>query len=551
MMAQVGGQLETVAPPRRLFGPDYAWLLALLVVSVAIHAWLLTHTAVTARDSLGFARYALCLRHPSLSVNPPDPSRTVVEVIKESEQPPGYPLAILAASYPLRLAVDRPLPETMLLAAQLANALAGVLLVFPTYLIGRMLFGRAVGFASALVIQVLPVMAHVTSDGLSEGVYLLGATTSLMLAVRSLRRPGIAGFLLTGLVVGGTYLVRPEGLLVAISTGLVVVLLALGRQWPWEAVMARLTALGVGLAMIAAPYMLLIGGFTNKPTIQQMLSPGEGPKGLIWKGQPTSQRLVASEELLAVWWNEAEDRGTPRWLWGLVGVTRETLKTGFYVPVLLGVAGLGVLRRRVLADPGMAVLPLLAGLNAAVLVAMAASKGYVSERHTVLIVLILAVFAVGCAGPVIEGLSRLPVVGHFWGRRYAGVGLLLAFTFSALPATLKPLHSHRVGHRHAGEFLARHVQEGDVVIDPFCWAEWYAGRTLYTIPPDPPAVAGQSRWVVLEHITHENPHSRLPRLEAALNVAMDRANPPVVAYQWPEDVPFEEAKVIVYRQTIR
>ena len=50
------------------------------------------------------------------------------------------------------------------------------------------------------------------------------------------------------------------------------------------------------------------------------------------------------------------------------------------------------------------------------------------------------------------------------------------------------------------------MQPSDTLIDPFSWAEWFAGRTLYAIPADPPPLPGTSRWVVLEHITHDNPH---------------------------------------------
>lgn len=552
-MAHVGGNIEQVAPERKLFGPDYALLLALAAISIAIHGWLLTHTGLTARDSLGFARYALMLENPAASVNPPDPSLTIVDVIKKAEHPPGYPAAVLGASRLVRMSSGLPLPEAMLLGAQLANALAGVLLVVPTYLLGRMLFGRGVGFAAAMLVQVLPGFAQVTSDGLSEGVYLLGATTAMTLGVRAVRRPAIRWFLLTGILVGGTYLVRPEGLFVAASVGLMIVLLGVTRKWSREAALARLTALVVGIGFVAGPYMLVIGGVTNKPTVQQLLDPGEGPKGLLWKGQPTSQKRGADGTLFAVWWNEEEDHGKSRLLWAIKGVTEETLKTGFYLPALLGIAGLIAFRRRVVSDPGLAAMAVLAGLNTVVLIAMAMSKGYVSERHTVLIALILCLFGAAAADPVTGILSRLPVVGRFWSGRYAAPLLLLAIVASALPSTLKPLHQHRVGHRYAGEFLADKVKPGDTMIDPFSWAEWFAGRTLYADPPgDPnPAPAGSSRWVVMEHISHDNPHTRLPRLQAALDVVNDTANPPVAVYQWPENVPFAEAKVIVYRQIVK
>jgi len=552
MATHIGGQIEAVTEQRSLFGPDYGLLLLLGVISLAIHGWLLTHTGITARDSLGFSRYALNLENPAASAMPPDPSRTIVDVIKSEEHPPGFPAAVLAVSRIVRVATDLPTAQAMLLSAQLANVIAAVLLVIPTYLLGRMLFGRRVGFAAALLIQVLPVFAHVTSDGLSEGVYLLGATTAMMFGVRAVRRPGVGWFLLTGLSVGATYLVRPEGLFVAASVGLMIVILGAMRKWPRDAALARLTALAVGIGMVAGPYVMVIGRMTNKTTPLQMIAPSEGPKGLIWKGQPTSQnRTSPSTSLLATWWNESEDSGSSRLLWAIKAVVTETLKTGFYVPAILGFAGLIAFRRRAMSDPGLAVMALLAGLNAAVLVAMAMSKGYVSERHTVLISLILCLFAAAVADPLFGQLSRLPVVGRFWAGRYAAPGLMLAIVASALPSTLKPLHQHRVGHKHAGEFLATKIQPGDTVIDPFSWAEWFAGRTLHVIPADPAAQPGSSRWVVLEHITHDNPHARLPRLQAALQVAGDRANPPKVAYQWPENVPFAEAKVIVYQQVVK
>ena len=213
MNAIVGGRLEPVERKRWLFGPDYLRLAVLAVVAVAVHAWLIDHTALTARDTLGFARQALCYANPEAAPPRADGRpHTTIDIIREAEQPPGFPLAIWASSKLVARVSDRPLPDRALLSAQVANAIAAVLLVVPTYLIGRMLFGRNVGFAAALLFQVLPVPARITSDGLSEGVYLLVTAVAILLAVRAVRRPGIAGFLLCGLATGASYLVRPEGL---------------------------------------------------------------------------------------------------------------------------------------------------------------------------------------------------------------------------------------------------------------------------------------------------------------------------------------------------
>ena len=188
MAATIGGRIEAVAPRRSLFGPDYLRLAALAAASLAVHLWLVSHTAVTARDGLGFARYALALQSPHGASVPHDPTRTAVDVVRQQKHPPGYPAAVWLTAKFVRKAVEMPLSESTLLAAQLVSAGAALLLVLPTYLLGRMLFGRNVAFAAALLFQVLPVPAHVTSDGLTEATYLLAAVTALALGVRAVRR---------------------------------------------------------------------------------------------------------------------------------------------------------------------------------------------------------------------------------------------------------------------------------------------------------------------------------------------------------------------------
>ena len=222
---------------------------------------MLTHAKVTARDSIGFARIALQFEQPKAAG-----LGDVVGVLKHSQHPPGYPLAVLAVSWPVRAVYDSDLPDQMLKSAQVASCIAAVLLVFPTYWLGRLLFGKFAGFAAALLFQVLPVPAEITSDGLTEGLYLLGLGTALLLGTRAIRKPGVGGFLLCGLATGLTYLVRPEGLLVASAVGLVAVAMGVVGRWPRAQAAAGVTALAVGAILPAVPYMVLIEGVTNKPS---------------------------------------------------------------------------------------------------------------------------------------------------------------------------------------------------------------------------------------------------------------------------------------------
>jgi hypothetical protein len=538
----VGGRLEEVRRPRSLFGPDYLRLACLALVAVAVHGWLIAHTAVTARDSLGFARQALCFGMPSAA--PPHEDgrpKNMIDLVRDAEHPPGFPLAVWVAHAGLRRALpDMAVPDRALLATQVADACAAVLLVVPAYLVGRMLFGRNVGFAAALLFQVLPVPAKITSDGLTEGLYLLSAAVAVALGVRAVRVPRISGFLLCGLASGACYLVRPEGLMVAAGPGAVALWLGLTRRWPRDQALARLTALLVGVLLISAPYMVLIGKLSNKPTAGY-LHPLHPPSGSIYRGGPTSQRTVVGHAIFAAWWNPERDAGTPRELWAIKAVVKETSKSANYVVWPLALFAAVALRRRFATEPALWVPAVLIACNLALLTYLGARVGYVSERHTVLLTLFACPFAAAGLPLLATAIGQLLPTVERLGVRVTAASLLVALVASSLPFALKSMHTNREGHKHAGRWLASHMTGNDAIVDPYCWAEWYAGRTLYRTSWNPPV--SRNTYVVWE--TGPSPHSRLP----AYDLAKEKLSHPTarIAYHWPENVPPEQAAVQVWK----
>src|SRR5438874_2898434 len=77
------------AEPSASIGREVALLAVLLLLAAGIRAWLISHTEVAARDSVGFIRYALELeRYPWK------------QVLQHSLQHPGYPVVLLAVSWP-------------------------------------------------------------------------------------------------------------------------------------------------------------------------------------------------------------------------------------------------------------------------------------------------------------------------------------------------------------------------------------------------------------------------------------------------------------------
>ena len=99
------------------------------------------------------------------------------------------------------------------------------------------------------------------------------------------------------------------------------------------------------------------------------------------------------------------------------------------------------------------------------------------------------------------------------------------------------MHGNRAGHKAAGLWIAAHAPSSAGVCDPFCWANYYAGRTLHeTAEHDPP-----DQFVIVE--STDNQHSRLPLVpEAKAKAAAGQ-----LVYQWPESAAADKVQVRVFR----
>jgi hypothetical protein len=530
---------------------DLGLLLILVGLATGIRIWLLTHTEVAARDSIGFIRYALQLE------NLPWP-----QVFRESQQHPGYPLAVLLVSWPVRFFMGGTDALSMQLSAQIASSLAGILLVLPMYYLGRELFDRSAGFWGAALIQCLPIPSRILSDGLSEATFLLFITTSLLLAVRGMRTRSVGVFALCGLFGGLAYLTRPEGVSILVAGGLVLLGVQAVPHWrrPWRNVLACGAAMGLTALIVGSPYFLVTGAFTIKPTPSMIL---EHPWPEARKVKPPHRSHSRAEEpqasaattdrpataaLLALY--APEDLADRRW-WGLQAIATECAKDYVYLPVIPVLLGLWWFRGRMRVLPGAWVALALCLIHTLVLWRLAVVVGYVSERHVVLLVLCGAFTGAATVAAFADWLARLVTrlrAGQSPTRsdrqphaHWLRLVLLGSFAFFGLPDVLRPMHVNRAGHRAAGVWLAEHAAPYDPILDPFCWAHFYAGR-VFTEGQTPAVPDGCSAtyFVVLESSDHE--HVRLPTIENATKLAALGT----VVYYWPENKPEAEAKVRIY-----
>jgi hypothetical protein len=554
------------AVPRGGARTDLGLLALLLLLAASSRLWLLGHTEVAARDSIGYIRYALQLEQ-----------RPWPGVLKESLQHPGYPAAVLAVSYPVRHFLVASPADIWQFSAQLASALAGILLILPMYFLGRELFDRRVGFWASALFQCLPTSSRIMSDALSEATYLLCAAVALLWAVQTLRTRSVLRAALCGLFIGLAYLTRPEGFLILPAALLVLVAAQLVPGWrrPWGRTLACGVTLTAAAVLVGGPYVAVIHHLTNKPTPLQMIktTQADAPSEANTRPEPPGLGRPVPGTVLA-WWALDWQKGSV--LWGFRALNAEVIKGFYYVAWLPALLALWWFRARLWAVPGAWVLLALCLFHSLVLWRLAVVMGYLSERHVQLLVMcgvFWAAAGLALAGEWLVVLGRRLRPSWVWlapERRWPARILLIILATAGLVEGLRPLHANRVGHHAAGRWLAEHTLQADPVIDPFCWASYYAGRLFWeNRPPPVPPGYHPTRYVVVEGSSSETPHYRPRRLLAALfacDAAPERPEPdhndharlPLMAqalslakggqlvYYWPEQVPADNAKVKIY-----
>jgi hypothetical protein len=544
---------ETQTDPNPQAGQADGWrrdaclILLLILLTAGLRTWVITHTAVAARDSIGFIRYAWRLEREPL-----------VDVLRGSLHPPLYPLTVLAVSYPVRHFLHRPDCLEMQYSAQIACALCGVLLTIPMYYLGKRLFDRSVGFWSALMFQCLPVPSHMLSDGLTEGIYLLLIATFLLAAGWALKTRRVSAFALCGVLSGLTYLTRPEGAALALVLGGVLLAIQFrpALRWPLRRSLESAFALAFSALIVAAPYMCVIGGFSNKYSINWMThSKLDGTPRVEADRTPSARLPLARMDnrlLVAGWdqnWTSLNDQHPCSLNWALKMFAKEVGKGFHYivwVPALLGVY---MFRRRGAAEPTAWVAGALCVFHFLVLIRLAMVAGYLSERHSLVFVLCGAPWAVACVRELPVWLAHWVPSLAGWLTRPAVATLAVAvLALYGLPAALQPLHPSRIGFREAGFWIANHADPSDPVIDPFCWSEFYAGRILNTSNVEPTVGHQPVEYVVLDRVSlvpvnpREEHHSHLPVLKRAKELAQAGH----VVYYWPTTANVADALVKVF-----
>jgi hypothetical protein len=547
-----------LAPPAADRWRGVALVVLLLLAAGGLRAWHLRHTEVAARDSIGFIRIAWQMGHGDFR-----------EAVAHGEQHPGYPLAILGTSKIVREVSPADDAIVMQRSAQLANSLAGILLVVPMYFLGRQLFGRPTAFWATLLFQCLPASGRILADGLSEGLFLLFAVSGLLFASIGLRTHRVLPFALTGLFSALAYLTRPEGALVVATTGLVLLGLqgVRTRSVHWRRFLTCGLALGLTAIIAGSPLFLITGKLSLKNTaIKLYENTSQAPAPAVPHfGGGGSNALFAST--FAVWGGGEDERERVKTLWGVKPVAAELIKGTCYFLWLPMLLGLWWFRDRFRNVPGTWVMLILGVIVTLLLWRVYLLLGYVSDRHLILVLLCGCYWAAAGIGEMMRRVGTLPsrmapnFVPLTWLRERCpnSTSLLwpslamLAIIAALLPKTLEPLHVNRNGFRHAGIFIGQRAKPWDEVLDPYSWSHYYAGKVFQEgRKADRPEDAVPMKYVVLElsgrvagDPDQPRQHTRLPLVQEAMREGGRTGSQPI--YRWTGKRNKEEVEVIVYQ----
>jgi hypothetical protein len=448
----------------------------LLVLAGTVHTWLLVRAEGPARDGVGFIGYALRLER-----------RPWREVLAESHQHPLYPATILAVSVPVRWMMQETSCASMLLSAQLAAAVPGILLVVPMYWLGCMLLDRRVGFWAAALFQSLPVSSHILADTLSDQLCLLLVATALCLAVLALRHGSAWWYAGCGLCSGLAYLARPEGLVAGVAAAIVLLMAQLTRSWrqPWSRFALSAVCLLLGIAVAGGPLVAATGRLSTKPAAQGILHVASAP---VDKG--------TTGPLLAIYWNGTS--AGPSLLWSLGALASEVIHACQYWLWIPALGGWCLLRRRICKEPAAGLLLVVCVVHALVLLRLSQVAHYLGVRHVQIIML--------CG--IFWAMAALVAAGDWLTSRTGWrctTALLLASIAVCLPGLLRPLHNSHAGYRDAGLWLATHAQPADEILDTQSYVYFYSGRVLLE-GREPAATAEHAIYAVVE----EPPQQPLP-----------------------------------------
>lgn len=409
----------------------HPWVI-LLVLSTVLGAYKAATLRCISRDSVLFFEYSRQLGS--------DPGKAV----ESYDQHPGFPFLLLAACKGSESLCGELSIAQEVAAGQAVNLVCWIGALCLLFLIFQHFTTAGNALIQTLFVMAIPAYAGNASDVLSDWPALLFAALAFLFCLKGVETLRLRFFLIAGAASGAAYLIRPEGLVFAVATGLYVLLrLAFGT--------AQKRKLLIGLAILLAsasifvlPYMIYKGAIFPKKNV------GTFRETASCTDSRDSRRLISP--LYRDPYLPLAAAGLPKPVEGFFRLLEAALNVLFLltIPWMLILVCKGFLFRR-LNEPDLLLL-IFTGLWLVLMIWLFTHAGYISGRH----ILPLVAFTFAWLR---EGIERL--VRWFAQKPKAvqsGIFWFCVIAFAVFAARLvRPDRLDKAYYPEAGTWLREHT----------------------------------------------------------------------------------------------
>lgn len=427
---------------------DIIYISILMTAALFIGIYLISTTAVIARDGVVFIEYA-----KNLEV---EPTQTMLQEF----QHPGYPVTILFIHKAIRLLSASDSLFSWIYSAQSIALVFRLLTITVLYFIGKNLVGSRFSFWAILILIFLPKPAHYGSNALSDWPHLFFLATGMLLLIRAStnRKWWLFGF--AGLAAGAGYLIRPECAQVIIYGSL-----WLGLQLFWakrtldkpKTVLA-LVLLLVGFLVVTGPYMRLKGAVFPKKHVGEFAVNTQTSQFVLSKRQIISNTAGIIPSNIAGAFKELLENIGETLMW-------------FFVPALL-IGMYKWFKTRKWYEPATFFIITLIVLNVPLMIWLYSKYGYMDVRHTLPLIVFMIFYV-----PI--GICTLGdwLDGKFFKKAGSGFAVVLVTGIVICsPKLVRPLHHDKIIYRKAAQWLSENTLPGDLIAIPDLRITFYAER---------------------------------------------------------------------------
>lgn len=144
------------------------------------------------------------------------------------------------------------------LAGRLVSILLGSLAVLPAYFLAKDMFGRKAAVASAVLTGLIQPLVLSSGSVMAEVPYAFTVLLGTYVAYRTYKAGSMVMYTLFGLVMGMSYLARPEGAVIFFFWSFFLGIIMLGKGVPLKSAATLLAVSVAAFFILAMPYMALL-----------------------------------------------------------------------------------------------------------------------------------------------------------------------------------------------------------------------------------------------------------------------------------------------------